>query len=154
MTTRFQVTIDCADPAALGGFWAEVLGYVEESPPEGHETWEDFLRAMEVPEEDWNSAYALVDPNGKDPRIYFQRVPEAKAAKNRVHLDIRAGGPPGTSPGENKRIVRAEVGRLVELGATELESHEEFGGFHIVMRDPEGNEFCVTASPRPDRERR
>lgn len=148
MSSRFQVTIDCADPASLGGFWAEVLGYIEEPPPEGYDSWQEFLVAMEVPEEDRNSAYAIVDPDGDDPRVYFQRVPEPKTVKNRVHLDVRAGGPPGTPLEENKRLVHEEVDRLVALGATETDAVEEFGGYHVVVLDPEGNEFCITGSPR------
>lgn len=148
MSGRFQVAFDCADPAALGAFWREVLGYVEEPPPPGHDSWEDLLRAMEVPKEDWNSAYAIVDPDGSDPRIYFQRVAEEKTVKNRVHLDVRAGGPRGTPLEENKRRVHAEVLRLVHLGASEVEAVEELGGYHVVMRDPEGNEFCITGGPR------
>ena len=88
MAPRVQVVIDCADPSGLAPFWAEVLGYIEQPPPEGSATWEDWAREHDIPEEDWNKASAVVDPEGKGPRFYFQQVPEGKVAKNRVHLDV------------------------------------------------------------------
>ena len=96
---------------------------------------------MEIPEENWNDARALVDPTGDGPRIFFQRVPEGKAAKNRVHLDVNASTGPSD---EDKRAKVEELATvLVEAGAVMQRSYEEQGGFWIVMLDPEGNEFCV-----------
>ena len=143
MATRVQVVIDCADPGALAPFWAEALGYKIQDPPAGFDSWEDFLVAQGVPESDWNSASAIVDPDGAGPRVFFQRVPEPKELKNRVHLDLNASGGPQTPIEERKEQVYAEVARLQGLGATRGREVEEMGGFHVVMQDPEGNEFCV-----------
>lgn len=76
---------------------------------------------------------ACSDPAGMEPRFYFQRVPEGKTAKNRVHLDIHVDADPKT----------AEVERLEELGAQLIETHSDRGPLTYVMRDPEGNEFCL-----------
>ena len=86
--TAFSVTMDAADPAAQGRFWAEALGYVLEPPPPPHETWEETLISWGLPEERWNDASAIVDPTGVGPRVFIQKVPEPKSAKNRVHLDF------------------------------------------------------------------
>lgn len=144
MGRAFQVTFDAADPAALSRFWAAALEYELQPPPEGFDTWERFLEAQRVPEERWNSASALVDPEGDGPRIYFQRVPEGKTAKNRVHLDVAVTGGPSQPADERRGLQDAERDRLVALGATEVGPVEEMGGRWIVMRDPEGNEFCIT----------
>ena len=92
MATGVQVVFDCADPNRLARFWAEALGYKLADPPTGYERWEDWLRDQGIPEEHWNDASAVVDPDGGRPRIYFQRVPEAKTVKNRVHLDLNISG--------------------------------------------------------------
>ena len=90
MARDVQITFDCADPAGLAAFWAEALGYQLQGPPEGFESWEQALQAMGVPPESRNDASAVVDAKGSGPRLFFQRVPEGKRAKNRVHLDVRA----------------------------------------------------------------
>src|SRR5437588_2185285 len=87
-----QVVIDCRDPNALAGFWADVLGY--------HKQWD----CAEDPVAPW---CAVVDPEGRGPRLVFQRVSETKAAKNRVHLDLQVG----------QDRAPEEVRRLVGLGA-------------------------------------
>ncbi|HJT37329.1 MAG TPA: VOC family protein, partial [Actinomycetota bacterium] len=110
---------------------------------DGYDSWEDWLRAMGIPEDDWNSAGAAVDPDGKGPRLYFQRVPEAKVAKNRVHLDVNVGGGRETPLEERRARVDAEAQRAVSLGARELYRIDERGEFHITLQDPEGNEFCL-----------
>jgi catechol 2,3-dioxygenase-like lactoylglutathione lyase family enzyme len=143
MATQVQVTFDCADPAGLSTFWAAALGYRLQDPPEGFATWEAFLTDLGVPEDEWNSASAVVDPDGEGPRLYFQRVPEPKAAKNRVHLDLNVGGPLGTPLDERKAAVDREVKRTIDLGAAVVREVEERGEFWVVMRDPEGNEFCL-----------
>jgi hypothetical protein len=143
MATSVQVVIDCADPARLAAFWAAALRYVEQEPPTGFSTWPDFLRARGVPETEWNSANAVVDPDKRGPRIFFQRVPEPKTVKNRVHLDLNVGGAPDAPLESRRERVRAEVARLIGAGARELRSAEERGEFWVVMADPEGNEFCV-----------
>jgi hypothetical protein len=143
MATGIQVVIDCANPDRLARFWAEALGYREQPPPEGYDTWEAWLGAMGIPEDDWNSAAAVVDPEGTKPRLYFQRVPEPKRGKNRVHLDLNVGGPAGTVLEDRRIRVDAEVDRLAELGAAVVRPVEERGEYWVVMQDPEGNEFCV-----------
>jgi hypothetical protein len=136
---RTQVTFDAADPHALAGFWAEVFGAVVED----HSDFVDQLVADgRMPAEDriiingrsaFRDTAAVSDPSGTEPRMYFQRVPEAKVAKNRVHLDIRV------EPGRKAD----EVARLTGLGAELIETHDDQGPLTYVMRDPEGNEFCV-----------
>ena len=141
MTLEFQVTFDAADPAALAGFWAEALGYRVQDPPPGFDSWDAALAAWGVPPERRNDASALVGPG---PRIFFQRVPEGKTVKNRVHLDLRAA--PGLTGDERMVALEAECERLVALGAQRLARHEPappMGFGHIVMADPEGNEFCL-----------
>ena len=149
---QVQLTFDCADPEGLSRFWAEVLGYVNPPPP-GHQVapdedvfdaWREFLRAAGVPESEWNAASAAQDPSGVGPRLFFQRVPEGKTAKNRVHLDVRAA--PGLEGDARMSALETECERLVALGASRLVRHEPAPpmshGF-IVMQDPEGNEFCL-----------
>ncbi len=87
---KFQVTFDCAEPERLARFWCEVLGYVVPPPPEGFTTRDDFNRTL--PPERQDSWFACSDPSGVGPRLYFQRIPEGKVVKNRVHLDVRAVG--------------------------------------------------------------
>jgi hypothetical protein len=142
VTTGFQVTFDCDDAESLAKFWASALGYVLQPPPEGHETWESFLAEIGMPEDKWDSASALIDPEGKLPRLFFQKVPEQKSAKNRVHLDINVSR---DVPDSDKREkVDSETARLTELGATVVEAgREENGEYWVVMNDPEGNEFCI-----------
>jgi hypothetical protein len=109
--------------------------------PDGFESWEDFLRRHGIPEERWNDASAIVDPEGAGPRIYFQRVPEAKASKNRVHLDVNVSV--GLQGDAGTRRVREEAERIAGLGATQVRVFDERDEYWIVMQDPEGNEFCV-----------
>ncbi len=143
MATPVQITFDCEDPDRLATFWAAVLGYKKQDPPEGYTTWNEFLAAQGIPEEQWNSASAIIDPAGIGPRIYFQQVPEPKTVKNRVHLDVNVGGGPQTPLDERRKRVNAEVERLVGLGAIKLRVVEEHGESWVVMADPEGNEFCL-----------
>jgi hypothetical protein len=144
MATRVQITFDCVDPARQAGFWAEALHYRLPDPPEGHASWDDWARAEGIPEAQWNDASAIEDPDGAGPRLYFQRVPEAKVAKNRVHLDVNAGGGSDVPANEHRQRVDAEVGRLKALGATDERGAMEIRGeYWVRMNDPEGNEFCV-----------
>jgi hypothetical protein len=143
MAIPIQVTFDCADPGRLAPFWAAVLGYKLQDPPEGYDSWPAFLVSIGVPEEQWNRASAIVDPDGHGPRIYFQQVPESKVVKNRVHLDVNVGGGLTTAPSERRARVDAAVERLCALGATQLRPMEEHGEYWVVMQDPEGNEFCL-----------
>lgn len=138
----FQVTFDAADPRRLGEFWIAALGYAEEAPPEGFDGWPAALTAWGLPPERHNDAYAIVDPSGSGPRIFIQKVPEPKTAKNRVHLDIRVSGIRGNE-GKTSAL-SAEAERLAALGGTRVEEiHNDLDHF-VVMQDPEGNEFCLT----------
>jgi len=144
MSRTIQVTFDCADPNGLAGFWNEALGYRYDSPPPGFATWEEALDHFQVPEEDRNNASASVDPDESGPRLFFQRVPEGKTAKNRLHLDVRAA--PGLEGDARMAALEAECDRLVTLGAGRIRRSEPAPpmsqGF-LVMCDPEGNEFCL-----------
>jgi Glyoxalase-like domain len=142
----FQVTFDAHDPATLADFWQHALahlGYVPAPPPPGFADWPAFLAAQGVPESEWDSAAALVDPSGVGPRLFFQRVPEPKTAKNRVHLDLGSGGGPGVPVEQQRVAVDAAVARLEQFGATFVERAEALGVVWAVMHDPEGNEFCA-----------
>ncbi|MEU7871716.1 VOC family protein [Dactylosporangium sp. NPDC049140] len=143
-TRTVQVAIDCADPAALAGFWIEALGYKLQDPPPGFGSWDEALDAMNIPAEDRNRASAILHPEGLGPRVFFQRVPEGKQVKNRMHLDVRAA--PGLQGEERMAALEAEADRLTGLGAKRLARHEPrppLASGHIVMADPEGNEFCL-----------
>jgi len=83
----------------------------------------------------------LCDPDGVGPRLSILKVPEPKTVKNRLHIDVRVPG--HGSPDERWARIRAESERLVKAGGSVL---EEFDGHHVVMADPEGNEFCVAAA--------
>ncbi len=144
MARDVQITFDCADPAGLAAFWVEALGYQVQAPPEGFDSWEQALEALGVPPERRNDASALVDPEGAGPRLFLQRVPEKKTVKNRVHLDVRAA--PGLTGAARMAALEAEAERLVALGATRQRRYEPappLGAGHIIMTDPEGNEFCL-----------
>jgi predicted enzyme related to lactoylglutathione lyase len=112
-----NITIDCADVLLVARFWSAVLD-----------------RPLDARGSEHFSSIGGTDPERKEPAWYFARVPEAKQAKNRVHVDLTTPDPDA-------------VPRLVALGATVVEEHEVPGGSHrwTVMRDPEGNEFCVAA---------
>ncbi|MFI8946648.1 VOC family protein [Streptomyces sp. NPDC053750] len=138
---KFQVTFDCADPVRVARFWCDVLGYVLPSPPESFATWEDFHRTQPV--EKQGAWFSCTDPTGEGPRLFFQRVPEGKVVKNRVHLDVRAGT--GLVGEERLATLEAECARLVELGAVHVRTlfADEENESCIVMQDVEGNEFCL-----------
>ena len=144
MATKVQVVFDSADPTRLAEFWSAALGYTLPEPPAPHATWDDWARAEGIPEERWNDARAIEDPDGDGPRIFIQRVPEPKVAKNRMHLDLNVGGGGKVSIEERKARVDAEVARLKALGASDHRgSIEQRDEYWVRMNDPEGNEFCV-----------
>ena len=124
-----QITFDCAEPAALAAFWAAVLGY----PPPDIEGTHEVLRALGHPEETLGDWYRIEDPANDGPRLAFQRVPEPKICKNRVHLDVKP----------LEATLDDEVERVVALGATHVEHVTDEAGTFVVMQDPEGNEFCI-----------
>ncbi|WP_103354712.1 VOC family protein [Amycolatopsis sp. CA-128772] len=115
---QVQVTFDCADPERVARFWSEVLGYELQGT-------------------------ACTDPVGVGPRLYFQRVPEGKVVKNRVHLDVRVGT--GLAGEERLAALEAEGARLVALGAVrgQLLLADDENESCLNMRDVEGNEFCL-----------
>ncbi|WP_121748602.1 VOC family protein [Streptomyces sp. E2N166] len=145
---HFKIVIDAAAPHAQADFWASALHYeVEDNsaliekllgfgavPAEltveshGRLAWRD-LAAVRHPDD----PYQEESGTGLGRRLLFQRVPEAKTGKNRLHLDLH--------PGEGRR--EAEVARLEALGASILRQVKEPGGEWVLMADPEGNEFCV-----------
>lgn len=108
-----KVVLDCVDPVQLAGFWGPALGYATVGSV---------------------ANYTLLAPaDGDGPQLLLQQVPEAKAGKNRMHLDIDAAD------------IAAEADRLESIGATRLEADviSEHGSRWVLMADPEGNEFCV-----------
>jgi len=115
-TNSISLVLDCSDPSALAAFWSKAIGYVE-------------LGSVEN--------YTLLAPDGAEgPQLLLQRVPETKAGKNRMHLDIHTPD------------IHAEASRLEGLGATRVTADvmEEHGHAWVLMADPEGNEFCVCDS--------
>jgi len=126
MSTHWTLGGDAADPHRLAAFWATALGYIAE------------------PGYDDPDGASLVDPGGRGPAISFLRVPEPKTSKNRLHIDIRVAGEPPWDMPARERLIRARVAELRAAGATEVRDHhygDQLG--HVVMLDPEGNEFCV-----------
>jgi hypothetical protein len=151
MAKRFQVAIDCADPDRLARFWAHALDYKIEDPPAGFGTWRAYWLSIGVPEEELGDSDcndSIVDPDGGGPRIWFQRVPEGKEVKNRMHFDILVGGGRAVPLETRKQRVDSMADRLADAGATRrpVPDDEEDAGidhYFVAMRDPEGNEFDV-----------
>ncbi|GGM31361.1 VOC family protein [Promicromonospora citrea] len=139
---QVQITFDCADPWRVARFWCEVLGYELPPAPDGFASWEEYESSL-PPEKRGEDGAAAVDPTGAGPRLYFQKVPEGKVVKNRVHVDVRAGT--GLTGQERVDVLEAECARLVALGGTRLyllEADEENESC-LTMQDVEGNEFCL-----------
>ena len=128
MATGVQIVFDCADPDTLATFWAAALHYKKQDPPSGFASWPDFLKAQGIPEQEWNSASAIVDPDGAGPRIYFQRVPEGKVVKNRVHLDLNVGGP-RDAPHDQRR---GDLDPHDELGLVDGHDDQRVGPRELV----------------------
>lgn len=137
---QIQITFDCAEPERVARFWRQVLGHVVPPPPEGFATWGDFDRALP---DHQGAAFASIDPSDGLPRLFFQRVPEGKAVKNRVHLDVRAGT--GLVGEERVAVLEAECARLVALGAVRVQIllADDENESCLAMQDIEGNEFCL-----------
>ena len=135
-----QVTVDAGDPHRVAAFWAEALGYEVED----HTPLVDQLRqAGRLADDDvvattagagFRDLAACRDPAGRRPRLLFQRVPEKKTGKNRVHLDVHVGAD----------RVDEEAQRLLELGATHAWTTDDRGVRCVTLRDPEGNELCLS----------
>jgi hypothetical protein len=139
MAISFQCTFDATDPHRLAGFWASALGYQIEDDDDLCRRMLDAGYATTADVEEvggryrWRDAVALSDPDAAGPRIYIQRVPEPKVAKNRFHPDLRVGA--------DRRDT--EISRLEGLGARRLYDGQQ-GPLHwVTMADPEGNEFCI-----------
>ena len=148
MADFFQLTIDCRDPSSLVAFWQPLLGYDVPPPPQPHATWRDWYISLGEPadEIEGDGTDRLVPREGQSGvAVWFQPVPEGKAVKNRLHLDLRVS--PGRSvPREERRAaVQAAVDQVVERGGTLLRLTEDEAADHVyaVMADPEGNEFCL-----------
>jgi predicted enzyme related to lactoylglutathione lyase len=116
MAARMGLVLDCADPRALAEFWAPALGYNNVGSA--------------------GSYVILLPAEGEGPQLLLQRVPEAKATKNRMHFDIHVAE------------IEDEADRLEKLGARRVQADAllEHGTHWILMADPEGNEFCVCDS--------
>jgi Glyoxalase-like domain len=137
MPLKIDLALDCANPKRLAEFWKLALGYVDAPPPPPFATTQEWLTHHGVPEEEWDLGAWLCDPADVGPRLFLQGVPEPKVAKNRLHMDVRVA----------RRDAEDRWARIIEMaerlrvaGATTL---AQYAGRHIVMADPEGNEFCV-----------
>lgn len=140
MRPSIQITLDCADPHALVTFWAEALGYDIEDHTE---VVRSLLEAGRLPESavrrtdarlGFADLAACHHPEGQEPRLLLQREVTPKRSKNRLHLDLQVG----------EAQVDQEVQRLVQLGATPAWESSDRGIRCVTLRDPEGNELCLT----------
>ncbi|RAJ33285.1 hypothetical protein K353_05681 [Kitasatospora sp. SolWspMP-SS2h] len=148
MTLTWKLVVDSSDAPALAEFWAAALDYRVEDPTalidalladgrlpaaavlerDGRKLFRGYA-AVRHPEDPYDPASDI----GQGRRILFQDVPEPKSGKNRLHIDVHSGGE-----------LDAVVARLESLGATRVEERDQGPAGHWwVMRDPEGNEFCV-----------
>ena len=143
MAHPVQITFDCADVRRLSGFYVEALHYKVMDPPQGFPTWEAALETWGVPREEWDDGAHIVDPEGKGPRIYFQRMDTPKDRKNRLHLDVTVSGGRPVPLEERRRRIDAEAERLIGLGAKKEYPLDEPGHYSVTLTDPEGNEFCL-----------
>ena len=144
MAHSMQIVIACDDPSRLAQFWAEALGYVEQPPPPGFDSWTAFADEVGIPEEKRNDIAAAVDPDGVGPRLLFERY-DGGPANQRVHVDINVmGGKVEMTDDERQQRLGVESARLEALGAT-FKRHATgmAGEIWIEMFDPEGNWFCV-----------
>ncbi len=145
MAHSIQIVIACEDPDRLARFWADVLEYVLQPPPDGFESWDQFADAVGIPEDRRNDISAVVDPDGRGPRVLFERY-DGGAPNQRVHIDVNAVGGGGANLTDEERRARLseERTRLEGLGATfKREATGMAGEVWIEMLDPEGNWFCV-----------
>jgi hypothetical protein len=131
MARIHEVVFDCRHPASLARFWAAALDDHEIAPYDEAELQR--LRSRGIGDQEDDPTVRVQGPGGR-PSVFFQRVPEPKAVKNRLHLDLRCDS------------FEAEIGRLTALGATVLADHDTF----IVLSDPEGNEFCLSRRSDPE----
>ncbi len=126
MATHWTLGCDARDPHGIAAYWAIALGYVAEP---GYDDPEDA---------------SIIDPDGVGAAIGFLRVPEGKPARNRMHIDIRVAGEPPWDMAEREQLIGTKAAELVTAGATTVREESYDGELgHVVMLDPEGNEFCV-----------
>jgi hypothetical protein len=118
------LSFDAAHPQRLAVFWGAALGF-------------------EVADDANDELAYLSDPSGRTNGVYFQRVPEPKTAKNRLHFDLRPSGSM-TQEVERLRALGATGDEFVEIPASAVDGQSTFW---TVMADPEGNEFCVLRGP-------
>jgi hypothetical protein len=143
----WQLTIDASDPARLAQFWAQALGYQAVPPSEPRSTWQDHYLGRLGTETAFDDR--LFDPAGVRPPIWFQEVPETKAGKNRLHLDLYPTGRDNAVPFEERiDTIDAKAAELVGLGASVIDRARYDDDpadlvYYVVMKDPEGNEFCI-----------
>ena len=142
----FQLTVDCREPARLATFWAQALGWQATPPAQPDTTWWAHYRHRLGDANAFDDR--LFDPDGLRPPLWFQEVPEDKAGKNRLHLDLYASGRDDSLPFARRvELVDAKVAELIDLGARVQERHREDDPddayYFVVMHDPGGNEFCV-----------
>ncbi|MEU9736507.1 VOC family protein [Streptomyces sp. NPDC048002] len=145
---HWKLVVDCAEPQSQADFWAAALRYEVEDNGAFIERLLELGALPRAATVEFHARLAFRDLVGvrhpEDPydedsgtglgrRVLFQRVPEEKTVKNRLHLDLH------TPSGQRE----AEVARLGELGASVLREVAEPSGSWVVMADPEGNEFCV-----------
>lgn len=110
-----NIAFDCDDVLKMAAFWSAVLG-----------------RPADKGSSEFFTAIGGADAERREPALYFNKVPESKQAKNRVHLDLVNPDP-------------SAVDKLVRLGGTVVGKHQITGQRWTVMQDPEGNEFCIAA---------
>lgn len=144
MAITWALTFDCNAPADQAKFWKVALDYADAPPPPGFTSWTDWLIACDVPEDEWDDGAVICDPTGEGPQISMLKVPEGKTAKNRIHLDLKVGLGRKQPAHLRRQRIEEKVGLLLSLGASELARHCMNGELdHVVLADPEGNEFCV-----------
>ena len=142
MTARIaNVSIHAQNPFALANFWCQVMGYPEWTGWPADEV--DELRASGMPDAEINERAAAWDGDPAHQRFYFTRYDHERRQRNRMHIDVT----PFDDRSASRAEVEAEAARLVQLGATIEQvlagSWGPFEEFAIMMRDPEGNEFCL-----------
>lgn len=120
-----DIVVDCRHPAALARFWAAVLDGYGVAPYDDAELARLRARGIDDPEDD--PTVLVAAGHGVAPRLFFQRVPEPRTGKNRLHLDLGADH------------FEADIGRLVALGATVSAEYDDW----VTLADPEGNQFCL-----------
>ncbi|GGO21095.1 glyoxalase [Microbispora rosea subsp. aerata] len=136
-----DLTLYCENARLLAEFWKAALGYVDEIPASRFGTDEEPFDRFDLPAGGDEDGALLCDPEGIGPRLSIVRVPDRGRTDNRLHIDVRVPGE--GSPADRWERIRMEAARLVRAGGTILEAFDDY----ILMADPEGNEFRVTAAP-------